>query len=179
FPAPPNADPFWAEAARTGLIGVGALVADTPELPFSLGAIYAQLTEGDPRTRLPALVGARRQAGRPLSAGAASALADFCSASENTFASIKQTITSRMNLWLSPRVCAATEVSDFDLRDLRAQRISLYLAVSPDNLSRVAPLYNLLLQQLVDLNTRDLPSARRHQVPVLVVLDEFARLGHA
>jgi type IV secretion system protein VirD4 len=179
FPAPPHADPFWAEAARTGLIGVGALVADTPEQPFSLGAIYAQLTEGDPRMRLPAIVAARRQAGRPLSVGGASALSDFCSASENTFASIKQTITSRMNLWLSPRVCAATDVSDFDLRDLRNRRISLYLTVSPDNLARVAPLYNLLLQQLVDLNTRERPTADRHAIPVLVVLDEFARLGHA
>ncbi|MGH6964305.1 MAG: type IV secretory system conjugative DNA transfer family protein [Phenylobacterium sp.] len=179
FPAPPNGDPFWAESARTGLIGVGAYVAATPELPFSLGAIYAQLTAGDPRTRFPQLLAARRQAGQPLSPGGASALSDFCSASENTFSSIKQTITSRMNLWLNPRVCAATDVSDFDLRDLRSQRLSLYLTVSPDNLARVAPLYNLLLQQLIDLNTRERPSGDRHQVPVLVLLDEFARLGHA
>jgi type IV secretion system protein VirD4 len=179
FPAQHSGDPFWAEAARTGLIGVGAYVAATPELPFSLGAIYAQLTEGDPRTRFPQLLAARRQAGRPLSSGGASALSDFCSASENTFASIKQTITSRMNLWLSPRVCAATDESDFDLRDLRAKRLSLYLTVSPDNLTRVAPLYNLLLQQLIDLNTRERPTGDRHQVPVLLLLDEFARLGHA
>ena len=84
-----------------------------------------------------------------------------------------------MNLWLNPRVCAATDVSDFDLRDLRTQRLSLYLTVSPDNLARVAPLYNLLLQQLIDLNTRERPTADRHTVPVLVLLDEFARLGHA
>ena len=32
FPAPPNTDPFWAEAARTGFIGVGAYVAETPTL---------------------------------------------------------------------------------------------------------------------------------------------------
>lgn len=179
FPAPHNADPFWAEAARTGLIGVGALVAETPELPFSLGAVYAELTRGDPRTRLPNIVGARVDAGRPLSIGCTSALADFCSASENTFASIKQTITARMNLWLNPRVVAATNASDFDLRDLRSKRMSLYLGVSPDNMARVAPLYNLLLQQLVDLNTRELPTADHHPVQVLMVLDEFARLGHA
>jgi len=179
FPAPPNADPFWAEAARTGLIGVGALVAETPELPFSLGAIYHALTHGDPRSRLPAAIQARQAQGRPLSIGCVSALSDFCSASENTFASIKQTITARMNLWLNPRVCAATEASDFDLRELRNRRISLYLTVSPDNLARVAPLYNLLLQQLIDLNTRERPTAERHNVPVLVLLDEFARLGHA
>jgi type IV secretion system protein VirD4 len=179
FPAPDNTDPFWSEAARTGFVGVGAYVAETPELPFSLGAIYAELTGGDPRTRLPAMMAARVDAGRPLSFGCTSALNDFCSASENTFASIKQTITARMNLWLNPRVCAATDESDFDLRDLRSRRISLYLGVSPDNLARVAPLYNLLLQQLVDLNTRELPSGERHPVPVLVLLDEFARLGHA
>jgi type IV secretion system protein VirD4 len=179
FPAPDNADPFWAEAARTGLIGVGAYVAETPELPFSLGAVYAELTRGDPRTRLPALVAARVDAGRPLSSACASALSDFCSASENTFASIKQTITARMSLWLNPRVCAATEVSDFDLRDLRAKRMSIYLGVTPDNLARIAPLYNLLLQQLVDLNTRQRPAADRYSVQVLVLLDEFARLGHA
>lgn len=57
--------------------------------------------------------------------------------------------------------------------------MSLYLGVSPDNLARVAPLYNLLLQQLVDLNTRERPTAERHAVQVLMVMDEFARLGHA
>jgi type IV secretion system protein VirD4 len=43
----------------------------------------------------------------------------------------------------------------------------------------VAPLYNLLFQQLVDLNTRERPTGGRHPVPVLLLLDEFARLGHA
>ena len=179
FPAPHNADPFWAEAARVGLIGVGAYVAETPELPFSFGAIYAELTQGDPRTRLPELMAARVAATRPLSVGCTNALTDFCSASENTFAGVKQTITSRLGLWLNPRVRAATEASDFDLRDLRERRISLYLCVSPDNLARVAPLYNLLLQQLVDLNTRELPTEGRHQIPVLALMDEFGRIGHA
>ena len=179
FPAPPNADPFWAEAARTGFVGVGALIAETQELPFSLGTVYRELTRGDPRTRLPAVVQARAAAGNPLSVGCASALCDFCSASENTFASTKLTLTSRMNLWLNPKICAATDVSDFDLRDLRDKRMSLYLTVTPDNLARVAPLYNLLLQQLVDLNTRERPTSDRHTIPVLVLLDEFARLGHA
>jgi type IV secretion system protein VirD4 len=84
-----------------------------------------------------------------------------------------------MNLWLNPHVCAATDASDFDLRDLRDRRMSVYLGVSPDNLARVAPLYNLVLQQFVDLSTRSLPTADRHHIPVLVLLDEFARLGHA
>ena len=86
---------------------------------------------------------------------------------------------ARLNLFLNPRVCAATEVSDFDLTRLRDTRMSIYLGVSPDNLARVAPLYSLLLQQLVDLTARERPTAERHPYKVLVVLDEFARLGHA
>lgn len=177
FPGHDHADPFWSEAARTGFIGVGAYVAETIDLPFSLGEIFRQLTRGDARTRFPDIIKARRQTDAPLSASAASALADFCSSSENTFASIRQTITSRMGLWLNPTVDAATSASDFDLRDLRQGGLSLYLGATPDNMLRVAPLYSLLFQQLVDLNSRRLvgPGDR----PVLVLLDEFARLGRA
>ena len=75
-------------------------------------------------------------------------------------------------------VDAATSASDFDLREVRARRMSIYLGVSPDNIDRIAPVYSLFLQQLVDLNTRDLPDAASN-VPVLILLDEFARLGKA
>src|SRR3546814_2440942 len=44
--------------------------------------------------------------------------------------------------------------------------------------SDLAPVYNLFLQQLIDLNTRELPE-NGGRVPVLILLDEFARLGKA
>lgn len=69
FPVHSQADPFWSEAARTGFIGVGAYVAATPELPFTLGEIYRQLTEGDPRDRFPKLLEQRRKNGDPLPRG--------------------------------------------------------------------------------------------------------------
>src|SRR3546814_1286678 len=75
-------------------------------------------------------------------------------------------------------VDTATSESDFDLREVRRRRMSIYLGVSPDNIDRIAPIYSLFLQQLVDLNTRDLPEGASN-VPVLVLLDEFARLGKA
>ena len=179
FPAESaRADPFWSESARTGFIGVGAYVAETTDLPFTLGQVFRELTQGSPKLRFPTLIADRAKAGRPLSAGCVSALTDFCAASDNTFASIRQTITSRMGLWLNPLVDTATSASDFDLRTLRSARQTIYLAASPDNLSRVAPLYNLLFQQLVDVSTRRRP-ASDETGQVLLVLDEFARLGHA
>jgi len=178
FPATDRADPFWAEAARTGFVGVGAYVAETPALPFTLGEIFRQLTQGSPRQRFPEAIAARARAADPLSSGCVAALTDFCSASDNTFASIRQTITSRMGLWLNPRVDAATAASDFDLRRLREQPTSIYLCASPDNMARLAPLYSLFLQQLVDLNCRE-PLGPKDRRQVLLLMDEFARLGHA
>jgi type IV secretion system protein VirD4 len=178
FPAPEKADPFWAEAARAAFVGVGALVAANPALPFTIGEIYRRLTAGDPKVELPKVVEEAQKRGQRLSQACVSALSDFTSASDNTFSGIKQTITSKLNLWLNPYVDAATSETDFDLRQVRRERISIYLGVSPDNIDRIAPVYNLFLQQLIDLNTRELPSTGG-QVPVLVLLDEFARLGKA
>jgi type IV secretion system protein VirD4 len=178
FPAPEKADPFWAEAARAAFVGVGALVAANPALPFTIGEIYRRLTTGDPKVELPKVVEEAQKRGQRLSQACVSALSDFTSASDNTFSGIKQTITSKLSLWLNPYVDAATSETDFDLRQVRRERISIYLGVSPDNIDRIAPVYNLFLQQLIDLNTRELP-ASGGQVPVLLLLDEFARLGKA
>jgi type IV secretion system protein VirD4 len=178
FPAHDKADPFWAEAAHTGFVGVGAYVAETPALPFTLGEIFRQLTQGSPKQRFPGLITERAASGAPLSPGCVSALTDFCSASDNTFASIKQTITARMGLWLNPLVDAATSESDFDLRQIRERPTSIYLGASPDNIARVAPLYNLFFQQLVDLNCRAMPE-KGDTRQALLLMDEFARLGHA
>ncbi|SNS95909.1 type IV secretion system protein VirD4 [Sphingomonas laterariae] len=178
FPAPERSDPFWAEAARAAFIGVGALVASNPGLPFTIGEIYRRLTTGDPKSDLPVTLQETRRVGQRLSQACVSAIQDFASASDNTFSGIKQTITARLNLWLNPMVDAATSESDFDLREVRRRRMSIYLGVSPDNIDRIAPIYSLFLQQLVDLNTRDLPDGASN-IPVLVLLDEFARLGKA
>lgn len=175
FVAPERGEAFWANGARTGFAGVGAWLAETSDEPLTMGAIYRYLTEGDARSFF------KKELADPalnLSTGCRTALADFAGGSDNSFADIKKTITNVLGLWLNPLVDAATSESDFDLRDLRKRHISIYLGVSPDELDRIAPLYNLLFQQLIDLNVRELPDDTT-PVPVLVILDEFARLGRA
>ncbi|OBX17933.1 conjugal transfer protein TraG [Erythrobacter sp. QSSC1-22B] len=174
FTVPDKGDSFWMESAKTGFVGVGAHVANAADLPFTIGEIYRQFTQPDIQRYFLEIA----QHDSSLSGPARQALADFTSGADKTFSSILQSITSKMSLWLNPLVCAATAHSDFDLRDLRSRKISIYLGVSPDEMDRVAPLYNLFFQQLIDLNTRDLPKeGENHQV--LLILDEFARLGRA
>ena len=175
FVTPEHGEAFWANGARTGFAGVGAWLAETSDDPLTMGAIYRHLTEGDARGFF------KKELARPglnLSVGCRTALADFAGGSDNSFADIKKTITNVLGLWLNPLVDVATSASDFDLRLLRKRPMSIYLGVSPDELDRIAPLYNLLFQQLIDLNVRELPNETSH-VPLLVVLDEFARLGRA
>ncbi len=175
FVAPDHGEAFWANGARTGFAGVGAWLAETSEEPLTMGAIYRYLTDGDARSFF------KQELANPrvkLSTGCRTALGDFAGGSDNSFADIKKTITNVLGLWLNPLVDAATATSDFDLRSIRSRPMSIYLGVSPDELDRIAPLYNLLFQQLIDLNVRSLPD-ENSSVPVLVILDEFARLGRA
>ncbi len=174
FVPPERGEPFWTDSARTAFVGVGAYLA-VADQPFTIGSIYRLMTTGDTRGFFRRVLDDRSL---DLSQGCRNALADFTSGADNTFAGIVQTVTSKLSLWLNPRVDAATEECDFDLRELRTKRMSIYLGVSPDELDRVAPLYNLLFQQLVDLNVRDLPGATT-PLKVLVILDEFARIGRA
>jgi type IV secretion system protein VirD4 len=174
FVPPERGEPFWTDSARTAFVGVGAYLA-VADQPFTIGSIYRLMTTGDTRGFFRRVLDDRSL---DLSQGCRNALADFTSGADNTFAGIVQTVTSKLSLWLNPRVDAATEESDFDLRELRSKRMSIYLGVSPDELDRIAPLYNLLFQQLIDLNVRDLPDVAT-PLKILVILDEFARIGRA
>ncbi len=181
FPAPEKGDPFWAEAARTAFVGVGAWLAATPALPFTIGEIYRSITTGDPKTRFAQEIVDREAAGTPLSIACITALSDFTSASDNTFSGIKQSVTTKLGLWLNPYIDRATATSDFDLRQLRLKPMSIYLGATVNNIDRLAPLYNLIFQQIVDLNTDSNIGEfdPRTQHRCLILLDEFAKLGRA
>jgi type IV secretion system protein VirD4 len=180
FPPDPRGDPFWTEAARSAFIAIGGYTAETPNLPFTIGEILRQLTAAsDVKAHFEDVLKARQRGEGALSASCVAALNDFISASENTLQSVRKTVTARLGLWLNPRIDAATSASDFDLSQLRSEAISIYLAVTPDNLDRMAPLLNLFFQQVVDLNARELPEHNpAYSRQLLLLLDEFPSLGH-
>lgn len=180
FPPDPRGDPFWTEAARSAFIAIGGYIAETPRLPFTIGETLRQLTvASDLKAHFESVMKARSAGPEQLSSPCVAALNDFIAASENTLQSVRKTVTARLGLWLNPRIDAATAASDFDLSELRSDAISIYLAVTPDNLDRLAPLLNLFFQQVVDLNTRRLPEHNPgHSRQLLLLLDEFPSLGH-
>lgn len=180
FPAESRGDPFWFEAARSAFVAIGGYVAETPGLPLTVGEILRQLSVApDLKAHFEKIIGARKSGSSRLSSHCLTALNDFLAASDNTMNSVRKTVTARLGLWLNPRIDAATSANDFDLRHLRQRPITIYLGVTPDNLDRMGPLLNLFFQQVVDLNTRELPeqnSALKRKV--LLLLDEFPALGN-
>lgn len=102
----------------------------------------------------------------------------FAGMSDRTQSSVLANYKAALELFQLPDIDAATSANDFDLTELRQRRMSLYVAIPPGDLARLAPLVNLFFRQLIDLNTEQLREhnpALKHTV--LLVLDEFASLG--
>lgn len=188
IPTPAHADPMWTSEGRSLFKAVLLLVLDTPHLPDTLGEVLRQLRTERPSKEYFEQIIERR--GSELDAECVRGLSEYINTPARTAGGIKKTVTGALNAWANPMVDAATEANDFDLRNLRKEKMTVYLGVSQNDLEVFAPVFNLIIQQLIDLNTRrgDLPprydgSGRvisgnpqiRHQC--LLLLDEFCALG--
>jgi type IV secretion system protein VirD4 len=90
---------------------------------------------------------------------------------------VKSTLTSRLSLWDDPLINAATSRSDFDIRDMRRKRMTVYLSIPINQKDRLAPLMNLFIQLFLNAMTEELPKPDE-KYKVLLMLDEFCSLGY-
>lgn len=177
FPDVPNVDPLWSASCRSLFLGLVLYLLETPGSIVSLGQVARELYAPNEK-RFEDYFNKANAAGKPYSEACQHALRDYLNTSDNTRTSIRKTFTSRFELFLNPIIDAATAGNDFDLNQLRRERISVYIGITPDNLSRLSPLLNLFFQQVVDLNTRVLPEHDKTlKVQCLLLLDEFKSLG--
>lgn len=101
---------------------------------------------------------------------------NFLQKADKEQSGVKSTVTARLNLWDDPLIQAATDSSDFDLRDMRKKRMTIYLGIPLNQIDRLAPLMNLFVQMFVSVMTEKLPQANE-PYKVLAILDEFCALG--
>ncbi len=181
YPDPPNVDPFWTASARSLFLGIALYLFETPSLPKTIGEVLRQGMASEVEGfghHWKRIVEGRNSGSSPLSPQCVRALYDLIDLSPVTASSIRKTFTSRLDLWLNPILDWATSGNDFDLRELRARRMSIYVGVNPDDLHRLRPVVNLLFQQAIGLQTRELPEHNpRLKYQVMMLLDEFAALG--
>jgi type IV secretion system protein VirD4 len=181
YPDPQGADPFWTASARSLFLGIALYLFETQDMPRTLGEVLRQGMASDDEgfgKHWKRVIESRAYFKRPLSLQCVQALLDVIDLAPVTASSIRKTFTSRLDLWLNPMLDAATAANDFDFRDLRRRRMSVYVCVNPDDLHRLRPVMNLFFQQAIGLQTRELPEHNpdlKHQV--LMMLDEFTALG--
>lgn len=170
-------DPFWMNAPRLAATGVAAFISETPDLPFTMGEVARTFTRPDIRDYLTKTIEERHRSGGGYSQPTVSAVHAYLKNATATFDSITSTVISRLQLWLDPRVDAATAENDFDLRELRHKLFAVYVGVTRESLALLRPVLSLFFQQVVDVNSRatfeDDPDARHR---LLLLLDEFANL---
>ena len=180
YPAHPgDKDAFWADSAKNLFLGLALMVLESPELPKTMGEILRQ-SSGKGRglkEHLTDRISARSVSDAPYSADCLDALGRFLGASDNTLANIISSFTAPLVMFANPLVDAATAASDFDIARVRDERMTLYIGIQPNRLADASLLINVLFSQLIHANTKELPSATRHSLSCLLILDEFPALG--
>ncbi|CAB3975087.1 type IV secretory pathway protein VirD4 [Burkholderia cenocepacia] len=181
-------DEFWKDQARNLLLGLVLLLCDwrearragasgVPDYPITMGEVLRQSSgNGLPvKTYLNRMLIQHRQY---LSRACIDALNRFLANDDKVLASILATFNAPLTIWANPIVDAATSANDFDLRDVRRRKMSVYLGVTPDHLSEAAILMNLIFSQLVNLNTKELAEDNPAlQYQCLLLLDEMTAIG--
>lgn len=173
-------DKFWSENAKDLFRGLCLFVLERKDLPKTFGEILRQASgKGKPlKEYIFEDLKKAQDTGHPFSNACIDCLNRVLSNSENTLAGIVATFGTPLLIFQNPRVDLATSANDFDLREVRRELMSIYFKMPPNKLKEGSVLVNLFFDQLLNLNTRVLPSqdkTLKHQC--LVLLDEMTSIG--
>jgi len=117
-----------------------------------------------------------RDAGETVSLPAARAAAAVLNAGDKERGSILTTVSKAFAWTSSPPMRRFLEASDFDLDDLIAGTMDLFLVVPVEQLARLSVFMRLMVNIVAGLAMRDMGTKNLAR-PLLLVLDEFVRLG--
>ncbi|WP_175964285.1 type IV secretory system conjugative DNA transfer family protein [Burkholderia pyrrocinia] len=186
---PGGHDDFWKDQARNLFLGIVLLLCEwrdahragkgtsIPDFPVTMGEVLRQ-SSGNGMPLKTYLQRALVQHRDVLTGPCVDALNRFLSNDDKVLASVLATFNAPLTIWANPIVDAATSANDFDLRDVRRRRMSIYIGITPDHLSEAALLVNLVFSQLVNLNTKQLPEADPTlKFQCLILLDEMTSIG--
>jgi type IV secretion system protein VirD4 len=98
--------------------------------------------------------------------------------SDNTRSGVLSSFNAPLLMFRSDTLNNATSTSDFDLRDLRKKKMTIYVGITPDQLANAKLILNIFWSQLILVNTKELPqknSELKHSC--LLLMDEFTAPG--
>ncbi|BBL36043.1 hypothetical protein Nstercoris_02322 (plasmid) [Nitrosomonas stercoris] len=180
FKTPERGDPFWSNSSRNLFVGLAMLVLETPRLPHTMGEVLRQASgKGkDTALYLREVIAARQNTAQPLSRECQDYLNRFLNGSDDTLKNILSTFTSTLEVFSSPVTDKATSANDFDLRNLRKRKMTIYIHIPAGEVAQAQFIVNLFFSQLINENVKELPEqnpALKYQC--LLMLDELTAAG--
>lgn len=176
FVIPEKADDTWAGAGRLLLSALIGYVLSSPLIAGAqhMRTVARMTTTGkDISSVLRAIVKTERQ---HLPTWVVDSFNQYIALEPETRNSAVFNVNMAMSLWNNGLISAATETSDFDIRELRRQPMTIFIGCTIAELSIFRPLIRILFQQIHDLMMVKIPGADEpHQV--LLMLDEFYHVG--
>lgn len=168
-------DPMWGNEARSLFLGAALYILETEDQPNTLGAVYRFLSSGQDLAKVCDHI-ITKQADR-YSPTVLRSLGSFANKAPKEASGVANSLIASLRIFENPVVDAATSATDFDIRDLRRKRMSIYVGVLPSQLETLAPLLRLFFQQVINIMSS---SAPRKDEPhkVLMLLDEFPSIGN-
>lgn len=178
---PPNAkDPFWPDSAKNLFVGLALLVLETPQLPHTIGEVLRQGSgKGQAMSDYLAHVMAiRASSGMPLSVACVDCLNRFLNNPDNTLKNILSSFVAPLALWGNAVIDKATSADDFDLREIRKKKMTIYIHIPANEVVQAGFILNLFFSQLVNENVRELPEDNPElKYQCLLLMDEFTAAG--
>ncbi|MDP9902389.1 type IV secretory system conjugative DNA transfer family protein [Variovorax ginsengisoli] len=179
YPTNPK-DPFWPNSARNVFIGLALLVLETPSLPKTLGEVLRQGSGKGQEISdyLHHVMSVRASSDMPLSTPCTDALNRFLNNPDNTLKNILSSFVAPLSMWGSAVIDKATSADDFDLRDVRKMKMSIYTHIPANEIVQAGFILNLFFSQLINENTRELPEHNPDlKYQVLMLMDECTAAG--
>jgi type IV secretion system protein VirD4 len=164
---------FWQNEARSLLLGVILYLCAVPDKACSFGEVVRTMRSDDVVYSLAVVLDTIGKKIHPVSY---MNIAAFLQKADKERSGVISTLNSGLELWANPLIDTGTASSDFDLQQLKRQKVTVYVGVSPDNLQRLEPLLKVFYQQATDFLTRKMPG-RDEPYGVLFMMDEFPTLG--
>lgn len=172
IPDNPRTDPIWYTLPRTLFVALILYVLDTKGIPNTIGAIMRLVKSTPNFTDFLLEVLSERTDLDPV---CRNNFHLFLQLPEKTQGSILAAFLSHFELFDNELIDQATSSSDFDIRNLRKEPMTIYVGITNDNLTRLAPLTSVFYQQVIDVMTRNEPD-KNEPYSVLFLMDEFAAL---
>ncbi len=165
---------FWANEARSLFVAVVLYLLAVPEKVKSFGEVVRTMRSDDVAYNLAVVLDT---IGKHIHPVGYMNIAAFLQKADKERSGVISTMNSALELWANPLIDTATASSDFSVLNFKKEKTTVYVGLTPDNLTRLTTLMQIFYQQATEFLSRKLPDPKEEPYGVLFIMDEFPTLG--